>query len=181
MSFKILITGPPRCGKSTLIRKLLIQLNEDHSLYGFLTPEVRKNGKRIGFDLKDINSGEKIPLARKGKKYDSNYKLGTYNIFIKDFNQYLSKKNYLSTKTPISILIIDEIGKMELFSELFQSILKDIFTSNLPVIATIGRNLNHPIQNFILNIGGVKIYSLNRENQENVLNEVIQTVHKSEF
>jgi len=182
MSFKILITGPPRCGKSTLIRKLIDHLKENYMLYGFLTPEVRKNGKRIGFDVKDINSRKNTPLARKGD-YNSEFTLGSYKVFIEQFNTFLSKSlvNLKGVKgdqnhSKPSILIIDEIGKMELFSELFQSKLKEIFSSNLSVIATIGKHMNHPLKEFILNIPKVKLFSLTRNNQKDIFEKIIQIV-----
>lgn len=180
MSFKILITGPPRCGKSTLIRKLIDRLKEKYMLYGFLTPEVRKNGKRIGFDIKDINSSKIIPLARKGN-YNSEFTLGSYKVFIEKFDTFLSKsmvtlrgiKGDPNHSKP-SLLIIDEIGKMELFSELFQSKLKEIFTSNLSVIGTIGKGMNQPIKEFILNIPEIKLFSLTRNNQKDIFEKIMQ-------
>ena len=56
MKSKFLITGPPRCGKSTLISRLIDYLLNKYTIQGFLTPEVRKEGKRIGFDIYDIYS-----------------------------------------------------------------------------------------------------------------------------
>ena len=53
MKNKILITGPPRCGKSTLVSKLIEYfINEkNYIVYGFLTPEVREDQERLGFDI----------------------------------------------------------------------------------------------------------------------------------
>ena len=72
MNPKILITGPPRCGKSTMISKLIeFYSKKNYKFYGFLTPEVKKINKREGFDVQDIHSKERFPLARIG-----NYKTG---------------------------------------------------------------------------------------------------------
>jgi nucleoside-triphosphatase len=64
MDEKILITGPPRCGKSTLISRLIkyYSVEKNYKVYGFLTPEVREKGNRIGFDIMDIASGKTSPL-----------------------------------------------------------------------------------------------------------------------
>lgn len=186
MSFKILITGSPRCGKSTLIRKLIEHLQKEYTLHGFLTPEVRKRGKRVGFDIKDVNSGKKVPLARKGD-YSSDFTLGSYKVFIDEFNRYLNEnigtltdKERKPDHNNSFILIIDEIGKMELFSELFQSKLKKIFSSDVAVIATIGKHMNHPIKDFILNDSEVKLFSLTRQNQEEILRNILGIINKEE-
>jgi nucleoside-triphosphatase len=182
ISFKILITGPPKCGKSTLIRRLINQIREGFTLYGFLTPEVRKSGKRIGFNLKDIKSGETTALARKGD-YNSKFTLGSYKIFIDQFNHFLSKSlihlngnEIKSNQHRQRIIIIDEIGKMELFSEKFQSMLKKIFSSNQSIIATIGKHLAHPIKEFVMQNSGVTVFSLTRKNQGAILDEILNII-----
>ena len=46
MRYKALITGPPRCGKSTLIQKLITYyLENNYKISGFLTPEVIEKKK----------------------------------------------------------------------------------------------------------------------------------------
>jgi nucleoside-triphosphatase len=183
MTAKILITGPPRSGKSTLIQQIIKNLKDEFSLKGFLTPEVRKKGKRIGFDVEDINSDMTIPLARKGS-YSSQYRLGSYKVFIDKFNQYLDDKLSpliyqldLKKNTKL-ILIIDEIGKMELFSELFQTILRTVFTSELCIIATIGQKMNHPIKDFILNIPSIKLFTVSHNNQQKIFREILTILKK---
>jgi nucleoside-triphosphatase len=185
MSFKILITGPPRCGKSTLIRKLINNLQNDYTLHGFLTPEVKEKGKRIGFDIRDVNSGKTVPLARKGN-YSSDFTLGSYKVFIDEFNHYLNESmlkiienERVDDQNNSFVLIIDEIGKMELFSELFQSTLKKVFTSDVAVIATVGKHMNHPIKDFILNKPEVKLFSLTRQNQKEVMQNILEIINRA--
>ena len=109
MNYKILITGPPRSGKSTLIVKLIDYFSErKYTIKGFLTPEVRKEGNRIGFDFEDINTKERGKLARIGN-YKTQYKLGRYCIFIEEFDNLISKleDNVFHKR---ELLVIDEIG-----------------------------------------------------------------------
>jgi len=76
MIAKILITGLPRSGKSTLMLKFFKFIKTQGFLIkGFLTPEVRKGNKRIGFDVLDIATEERVKLARIGN-YKTTYKLG---------------------------------------------------------------------------------------------------------
>ncbi len=175
MSSKILITGSPQCGKSTLILKLIEYFSKQKfTVYGFLTPEVREHGNRIGFDAIDIYSGEKSPLARVGN-FNTKFRLGKYNIFIDQFDRLLEKSLNLEGKT-VNLVVIDEIGKMELFSEIFQDLIRKIFNSNIAIIATIGLNLRHPLKNYLLTIPSVLLMNLNRQNSEFVFKKVISVL-----
>ena len=172
MQTKILITGPPRSGKSTLISRVLDHFRKENlTISGFLTPEVGKNERRIGFDILDIPSGERVALARKGD-FDTPHHLGSYALFMDAFESFLEFKiipEYQNTE----VILIDEIGKMELRSPLFERLIREIFTGETPVIATIGLNLRHPIKEEILQQSNVIQYRLDRSNFEEIFTEIL--------
>ncbi|MFX0021402.1 MAG: NTPase [Candidatus Hermodarchaeota archaeon] len=176
MNQKILITGPPRCGKSTLVSKLIkyYTFEKNYIIYGFLTPEVREGGNRIGFDIVDIFSGDISQLARVGS-FNSKHHVGKYSVFVENLNEFIKQKLDLEVKTP-DLIIIDEIGKMELFSTKFQDVIKMVFISDLPVIATIGLRLNHPLKNYLINLPSLKLITLNRQNSQNIFEKVISII-----
>ena len=173
MNQKILITGPPRCGKSTLISKLIeyYTIKKNYTIYGFLTPEVNKSGNRIGFDIIDIFSVDRSPLARVGD-FKTKYKLGKYSIYIDEFENYL-ETTLLLEKKKVDLIIIDEIGKIELFSKKFQDFIKRIFSLDIAILATIGLKLKHLIKNYLLNLPTVQLLNLNRQNFQTILQKVI--------
>ncbi|MHA1292547.1 MAG: NTPase [Promethearchaeota archaeon] len=174
MASKILITGPPRCGKSTLILKLIdYYFKKDYIVCGFSTPEIRKQS-RIGFDIEDISSKQRFPLARAGN-YKSRFRLGKYFVFIDEFNKYLDEYLQLEKICP-DIIIIDEIGKMELFSEKFQKLIRNLFRSSTQIIATIGEKMRHPIKSYILTLAEVKLFNLTRQNQQKIFQEIISLI-----
>lgn len=175
MSKKILITGPPRCGKSTLIVKLIDYFSDrNYIVHGFLTPEVRKKGNRIGFDFEDINSRERGKLARIGN-YNTKYKLGRYCIFIEDFENLILKLEDIVFHKQ-DLIIIDEIGKMELFSKKFQNLINKFFHSDNTIIATIGQRIQHPLKDSLFKISEVTLFTLNRQNQQEIFNKIISMI-----
>ncbi|MCK4370977.1 MAG: hypothetical protein KAW03_07900 [Candidatus Lokiarchaeota archaeon] len=176
MTEKILITGPPRCGKSTLISKLIEYYNNEknYTIHGFLTPEIRERGDRIGFDIVDIYSGKISQLARVGD-FKTKYKLGKYNVFIQEFDKYIEDNLSLEEKT-IDLIVIDEIGRMELFSKKFQDFITNIFSLKISVLATIGLKLSHPIKTYLLNLPSVLLLNLNKRNSQLVFEKVTSLI-----
>jgi nucleoside-triphosphatase THEP1 len=60
----ILLTGPPRCGKSTLIEKLIKQIHRP--VTGFFTREMKKKGRRVGFSIVTLDGREGILAQEAG-------------------------------------------------------------------------------------------------------------------
>jgi len=174
---KILISGAPRSGKSTFMKILIKELKNEYNIIGFLTPEVKEGRSRIGFDLISIDSNNRFPLARKGN-YKSKFCLGKYHVFIDKFNNFLEKKiereivKY-NNQNKKEVILIDEIGKMELFSNKFELFLRNLFNSELLIVATIGKTLKHPIKSFLMNNTEIKYFELTRQNQAEVLNKIL--------
>jgi nucleoside-triphosphatase len=132
MKENILITGLPGCGKTSLIKDVTSSLTS-FSISGFLTEEVRKGGKRVGFKIKTFKGGEGV-LAH--VEIRSKYKVGRYGVSLKD----LEEMAVVEIKEGIrqgDLIVIDEIGKMELFSELFKEVVVCALESKSPVLGTI--------------------------------------------
>ena len=123
----ILLTGPPRCGKSTVIEKLVKQISRPVS--GFFTREIRKEGKRVGFSIITLDGKEGV-LAHQNSP--SRVRVGKYRVNLDQLDQ-IAVPSIIPAK-PDEIVIIDEIGKMECFSPLFrQTLLKTLDSENLVI------------------------------------------------
>jgi len=174
---KILITGPPRIGKSTLIKDLIEYFEKQNlTIDGFLTPELRREGKRIGFLLERIGKKEQIILAKKGN-YKNKKKLGPYSVFLEEFEEFIEFLDLLKNES-IDLIIIDEIGKMELLSEKFVSILKNLFESRKSIIGTIGLHINHDIKKRLLSLKEITLYVINRENRQELFTQIVKNISK---
>lgn len=176
MDIKILITGPPKCGKSSLISKLIKYYNnkKNYNIYGFLTPEIRVGSKRIGFDIVDIHTRKIVQLARVGD-FKTKYNIGKYNVFVEEFDNYI--KNVLNIEgKSIDLMIIDEIGKMELLSKEFQNFITRIFASKMTIIATLGLKLKHQVKQHILNLPNVLLLKLNHDNFQLLFQRIISLI-----
>jgi nucleoside-triphosphatase len=175
MKPKILIIGPPQSGKSTLISKLIEYYSKKQiSIYGFLTPEVREGSRRIGFDVEEISSKDRDKLARVDST-NSEYRLGRYSVYIKRFDAIISKLEKVQIQEE-DMIVIDEIGKMELFSTKFQDYIKKIFLLKVPIIATIGLTVNHPIKEYLLHLPDVNLFNLNHDSFQIIYQSILSII-----
>lgn len=163
-----LITGPPRCGKTTLIMKIRQVGSLSAKVTGFITEEVRERGERTGFKLISLSEKKEGYLAKKG--FPSPYRVGRYGVNIEDLEDIgcsAIEKGLLSGK----VIFIDEIGKMELFSAKFRKILLDALDSPQKVLASIMER-NNDFADGIKKRSDVKLIRLHRDNFEQVFEEV---------
>jgi nucleoside-triphosphatase len=126
-----LVTGVPGVGKTTLVRRLCDQLTRFHPI-GFYTEEIREGGIRKGFALVGLD-GKRGVLSHVNVK--SPYRVGKYGVDVKAFEAFLDP---LRLEDPTgSLVVIDEIGKMECFSAKFVGLVKELFDGGGVTVATV--------------------------------------------
>ncbi len=130
MSRNILVTGPPRCGKSTLIERVVGRIQRP--MTGFFTREMRQCGKRVGFSITTLDGKEGV-LAHQETK--SRFRVGKYGVNLDHIDQ-IAVPSMVPDKAD-EIVVIDEIGKMECFSFLFRQTLLNVLDSDNSVLGSI--------------------------------------------
>ena len=128
---KTLITGKPGVGKTTLIQKIIERMRLVNRA-GFCTAEIRCKGSRLGFELQGLN-GKRRTLAHVDIK--SQHRVGKYGVDTAGFEEFLETLDLLNPD--VELIVIDEIGKMELFSNRFRSLVCDALNSDKQVLAGI--------------------------------------------
>ena len=128
---KTLITGKPGVGKTTLVQKIIKRMGSVN-MAGFCTAEIRCTGSRLGFELQGLNGGYRT-LAH--VDIDSEYRVGRYGVDKDGFEEFLATLDLLNPD--VELIVIDEIGKMELFSNRFRNLVCDTLNADTQVLATI--------------------------------------------
>lgn len=127
-----LLTGEPKVGKTTALKKIITLIGKEHC-GGFLTEEVRDGTERIGFKVRTIEGGESIIADIKTK---SSLCVGRYGVDLEAFEHIGIESIYDALKNK-KYVIIDEIGPMQLYSEPFKHALLAVAESTKIVIGTI--------------------------------------------
>jgi nucleoside-triphosphatase len=128
---KTLITGKPGVGKTTLVQKIIKQMGSA-IMAGFYTSEIRGTGSRLGFKLLGLNGGYQT-LAH--VQINSRHRVGRYGVDKDGFEKFLATLDLLNPE--VELIVIDEIGKMELFSNCFRNLVCDALNADKQVLATI--------------------------------------------
>ena len=111
---KLLLTGPPGIGKTTVIHTVLSGIKIKAG--GFYTREMRSGGRRVGFALKTLDGDEGV-LAH--IDYQGRHRVGRYVVDIPLFEDMALPALERAVRAQ-ELIVIDEIGRMELFSRRFQ-------------------------------------------------------------
>jgi Predicted nucleotide kinase len=170
----ILITGPPGIGKTTLLKKIKNEIQENgFSIGGMYCPEIRENSRRTGFNIVDIASLRKGILASINNTKGPS--VGRYGINLDEINDVgvLALKNALKKS---DYIFIDEIAPMELANSSFSQAVWEVLESQKPVIAVIHQRSNHP---FILKVKSRKdmmIFNLSMKNRDHMLEKIMESI-----
>ncbi len=123
----IAITGEKRTGKSTLIRAIKEKLQEtSNQIDGLLSLPVIENDELLGFDILHLRSNSIVPLARKGLQSEiSTARFGFYPNSFSIQNRIINSNNNFRT-----ILLLDEIGILELRDLGWHNLILDIKSQN---------------------------------------------------
>ncbi|MGO9566815.1 MAG: nucleoside-triphosphatase [Desulfomonilaceae bacterium] len=154
----LLITGPPRCGKSTLIESVVSRI--DRPLTGFFTREIREKGRRTGFMIVTLEGREGV-LAH--EKIKSPVRVGKYGVNLEDLDRIAVPAMVPSEQG--QIVVIDEIGKMECFSSLFRETLVQALDSSHKVLGSIALKGGQFIQRIKSRVD-VKLFYVSEENRD---------------
>ncbi len=131
----IALTGKPGIGKTTAVKRIIEKLKD--KAVGFYTEEIRhpETKMRLGFKVITTDGKEGI-LAEKFKP--SKFKVGSYGVNVEEFERLVIPVLEKALKEKDKIIVIDEIGKMELFSEKFKKIVKELLNKkDLDAVITI--------------------------------------------
>ena len=107
----IAVTGDPGCGKTTLLRRVAAELQEELTVAGLYTEELRRGGARVGFRFVDIATGRRELLAHVDREQGP--RVGKYRVCTEGVDDFAVP--VLETAAlEAGLVVIDEVGPMEL-------------------------------------------------------------------
>lgn len=127
-----MLTGPPGIGKTTALRRIVASLGLD-ACAGFFTEEIRHDGARIGFCIKTLD-GRSGVLA--DVSHESALRIGPYGVMMETL-ETIGLDAVRSAVGNQKIVIIDEIGPMQILSAEFRVAVLDVMRSASILVGTV--------------------------------------------
>lgn len=131
----IFLTGDIQSGKTSMVLKLADRLrNHGIAVAGIACPGMWEKGRRSGFELLELDTGNKMPLARRVE--------GLRPVpFL--FDTLGLEKGHLALSEKrcknVGVVVIDEVGKIELAAGGWASALERLLALDGPVLLWVVR------------------------------------------
>lgn len=161
-----MLTGQPGTGKTALIKEALTRGKPGAG--GFYTEEIRTGGVRRGFKIVTLDGQEAI-LAH--VDISGPYRVSKYGVDIEALNR-VGVSALLQASRERDLIVVDEIGKMELLSPQFKQVVMQALDSGRKVLGTIMLS-PHPLADQIKRHAEVEVVLLTRDNRGEAMLKVM--------
>jgi nucleoside-triphosphatase len=162
-SVKIGITGLPSAGKTSALMRVVEMLREEGmTVGGMITESLVEDNVRMGFYITDISKGTKGVLAH--KDLDSRVKVGEYGVDMEVLEEVGVQALRDATESA-DVIVVDEVGKMEVESEDFIEAVKTAMEADKPLILTLHKKSRNPLLQDIRRRDDVRILEVTPVNR----------------
>jgi len=170
------MTGPPRTGKTTALLRAAEKLRaRGYKLGGMISQEIRERGVRVGFEVRDYTSDKKGWLAHTHQPVGP--RIGKYRVDLDSFDS-IGPMSILNALKDADIVLIDEIGPMELFSQAFKEAVQEAINSSKPVLGTVHYRAKHHLVKQIKSRNDIDIIEVTQENRDRLPALIVDKIIK---
>jgi nucleoside-triphosphatase len=163
---RVAITGRPGVGKTTLCEHVIERL--PLAAGGMITKEIRKCGHRVGFAVIDVATGEEGVLAH--VHHRDGPQVGRYTVDVRS----LETVGVAAIRRAIEVsdlVVIDEIGPMELRCPAFAPAVEAALASGKSLIVSTHANADHPIAHRVRR--ELTLFRIKLGNRDGLVDEIV--------
>ncbi len=160
-----MLTGRPGCGKTTLIKRIVNKLALPAS--GFYTEEIRERGQRVGFKIITLDCKEAVFAHVHFKTPE---RLGKYGLNL-SILETIAVAALRAAVRARQLVVIDEIGPMEIRSAIFREAVNEALDSAAPILGTVTAR-SFPFTDGIKKRPDVTMIEVRPNNREQLVSEL---------
>ncbi|NIR18048.1 NTPase [Candidatus Bathyarchaeota archaeon] len=159
----IFLTGRPGVGKtSVLLRAVDILQGKGFEVGGMISREIREQGVRVGFEIMDLQTGAQGWLAHVDQP--TGPRISKYRVNLSDLNN-VGAGSILRAVEKAHIVVVDEIGPMELVSSDFKDAVMQGVESRKVMTGTIHYTARDPLIDKIKAHEDSEVFEVTRQNR----------------
>ena len=167
-----ILTGPVNSGKTTFLKRIVEELkSQKFTIDGFLSEAILQNQEKTGYDLLELRSGKSIPLIRKSGRQEWQ-KVGPF-FFIPEGLSWA--KEIILRSREAEILVVDEIGPLELSGKGFWPVLEKVIFHRVQKFLFVLRR--SALEDFLRSVAKIKVKIFDLEEEE-VFSRLIEEIKK---
>jgi nucleoside-triphosphatase len=168
----LILTGAPGVGKTTVLTKTVDALKaKGVSVGGMVSREVREDRVRVGFEILDLASGKHGWLAQVNGQ--NGPQVGRYHVNLSDLDT-IGTAAIMKALEKCSVVAIDEIGPMELYSQKFKQAVAQALESKKLVLTVVHGKAKDPLVTQVKRRVDAEIFNVTFSNRENLAEQLIR-------
>lgn len=177
-NIKIGITGLPGAGKTHALIKVIEMLEAEEIIVGgMITEPIVEDNRRVGFSVMDWRTKQKSVLAH--IEIQSKFMVGKFGVDLTTL-ETVGVAALMRACEEANVIVIDEVGKMEVESEKFVGAVKVALDVEKPMLLTLHKKSRNPLLQDIRRRDDVRILEVTPINR-NLLPYKIMKLMKGEL
>lgn len=143
-NIRIGIAGLPGSGKTQVLLRVIDMLkDEELTIGGMMTEPITEGHRRVGFNVVDWMTGEKKVFAH--VDIDTGVFVDKYGVDLEVLDSVGVAAINKAIKEEVDLIIIDEIGKMEMESANFNAAVKEALDTEIAILMTMHKKSRNPL------------------------------------
>ncbi len=168
----LVLTGAPGVGKTTVLAKAVSDLRaRGVSVGGMFSREVREGDSRVGFEVVDVANAKVGWLAHVNQQ--GGPQVGKYHVNLGDL-EAVGVKAIAEATEKHDVVVVDEVGPMELFSEKFKQATREALESQKLVLAVVHQKAQDKMVTDVKGRADAEIFTVTVENRETLNDAIVE-------
>ncbi len=144
---------------------------------GIITEEVRENGVRTGFRIRNLETGDQGWLANIAEQEGPH--VGKYEINERDLERVGAMSLVNAARGESRLVLIDEVGPMEMTSSSFRRALKEVLMRHKTVLASVKYGSRYAEIEEVSRLPDTRMLTMFSQNRDRLFPELVAMIKRS--